>query len=298
MTKKKKIVFCQCKYARVIPKETKEKVQQSLQASEAEVTYVEDLCDLSIHEPEKLRELKGDQNIDIVACYPRAVKGIFHNAGIELNSSNPVHNMRTEKAEAIISELKINQQQPNHTPETIPQLPILKSKDPNWKPWFPVIDYDRCTNCMQCMSFCLFGVYGVDEKEQIDVAKPQNCKTDCPACSRVCPEVAIMFPKYKNGPMNGAAVDEKALSQETVKVDISDLLGGDIYDTLRERRRIAKTRFSKERDESKAAKERKRCLKELQSKLKIPDDILNTLSDEEKKMIGLPLENETANSTS
>ena len=29
-----------------------------------------------------------------------------------------------------------------------------------WKPWFPVIDYDRCTNCMQCLSFCLFGVYG------------------------------------------------------------------------------------------------------------------------------------------
>ena len=23
------------------------------------------------------------------------------------------------------------------------------------KPWFPVIDYDRCTNCMQCLSFCL-----------------------------------------------------------------------------------------------------------------------------------------------
>ena len=24
-----------------------------------------------------------------------------------------------------------------------------------WLPWFPVIDYDRCTNCMQCLSFCL-----------------------------------------------------------------------------------------------------------------------------------------------
>ena len=30
-----------------------------------------------------------------------------------------------------------------------------------WKPWFPVIDYDRCTNCMQCLTFCLFDVYGV-----------------------------------------------------------------------------------------------------------------------------------------
>src|SRR5690349_15887991 len=33
-----------------------------------------------------------------------------------------------------------------------------------WKPWFPVIDYDRCTNCMQCLSFCLFGVYGADRE--------------------------------------------------------------------------------------------------------------------------------------
>ncbi|HYR59453.1 MAG TPA: ferredoxin family protein, partial [Chthoniobacteraceae bacterium] len=38
-----------------------------------------------------------------------------------------------------------------------------------WKPWFPVIDYDRCTNCMQCLSFCLFGVYGVDGDKRIQV---------------------------------------------------------------------------------------------------------------------------------
>ena len=72
-----------------------------------------------------------------------------------------------------------------------------------WKPWFPVIDYDRCTNCMQCLSFCLFDVYGVNDKQQIRVQNQDNCKTDCPACSRVCPEVAILFPKYKSGPING-----------------------------------------------------------------------------------------------
>ena len=66
-----------------------------------------------------------------------------------------------------------------------------------WKPWFPVIDYDRCTNCMQCLSFCLFGVYGVDEQQRIQVQNNDHCKTNCPACSRVCPEAAIMFPKYK-----------------------------------------------------------------------------------------------------
>ena len=65
-----------------------------------------------------------------------------------------------------------------------------------WKPWFPVIDFDRCTNCMQCLSFCLFDVYGVSKGGQIQVQNHDNCKTDCPACSRVCPEVAILFPKY------------------------------------------------------------------------------------------------------
>src|SRR5688572_7576418 len=75
-----------------------------------------------------------------------------------------------------------------------------------WKPWFPVIDYDRCTNCMQCLSFCLFGVYGADADGHIQVQNQDNCKTNCPACSRVCPEAAIMFPKYKAGPINGDVV--------------------------------------------------------------------------------------------
>ncbi|MHB1309053.1 MAG: 4Fe-4S dicluster domain-containing protein, partial [Limisphaerales bacterium] len=70
-------------------------------------------------------------------------------------------------------------------------------KSAPWTPWFPVIDGDRCTNCMQCLSFCLFGVYGVDEAKNIQVQNHDNCKTNCPACSRVCPEAAIIFPKYK-----------------------------------------------------------------------------------------------------
>ena len=69
-----------------------------------------------------------------------------------------------------------------------------------WKPWFPVIDYSRCTNCMQCLSFCLFDVYGVSPDRKIQVQNQNNCKTDCPACSRVCPEVAIMFPEVSPRP--------------------------------------------------------------------------------------------------
>ena len=80
------------------------------------------------------------------------------------------------------------------------------SPRPKWKPWFPVIDFSRCTNFMQCLTFCLFDVYGVNKEKKIEVRNPINCKTDCPACSRVCPEVAILFPKYKGGPINGDEV--------------------------------------------------------------------------------------------
>lgn len=146
-----------------------------------------------------------------------------------------------------------------------------------WKPWFPVIDYDRCTNCMQCLSFCLFDVYAVDDKEQITVQNQQKCKTDCPACSRVCPEVAILFPKYGKGPINGDVVRESDVLREAMKVDISALLGGDIYSALRSRQSDARKRFSTERDESKALLERKRCLKKLQGTLDIPDEVLMSL---------------------
>ena len=150
-----------------------------------------------------------------------------------------------------------------------------------WKPWFPVIDYDRCTNCMQCLTFCLFDVYGVDDARRITVQNQDNCKTDCPACSRVCPEVAILFPKYGKGPINGDVVREQDVQREAMKVDISTLLGGDLYGSLRTRQKTARQRFSTERDESKALLERKRCLGKLKKDLDIPDEVLMTLPSAE-----------------
>jgi NAD-dependent dihydropyrimidine dehydrogenase PreA subunit len=77
--------------------------------------------------------------------------------------------------------------------------------DPAPRRWFPVIDYSRCTNCMECIDFCLFGVYGIDARETILVEQPDNCRKGCPACSRVCPENAIMFPQHKAPAIAGAA---------------------------------------------------------------------------------------------
>lgn len=153
----------------------------------------------------------------------------------------------------------------------------------SWKPWFPVIDYDRCTNCMQCLSFCLFGVYGVDPAKRIQVQNHDQCKTNCPACSRVCPEAAIMFPKYKSGPINGDVVSDADLNREKMKIDISALLGGDVYSLLRTRSERARSRFSKERDSDKALAERQKCLTKLASMAgDIPAEVLMSLPSPEE----------------
>lgn len=94
--------------------------------------------------------------------------------------------------------------------------------EPTGRRWYPVIDYDRCTNCMECIDFCLFGVYGVDKLDTILVEAQDNCKKGCPACSRVCPENAIIFPGHKSSAIAGADGEIAGL-----KIDLSKLFGGD-----------------------------------------------------------------------
>lgn len=176
----------------------------------------------------------------------------------------------------------------NQTPESI--VSVVRSKQEGlgafrhgaWKPWFPVIDYERCTNCMQCLSFCLFGVYGVDGDNRLQVQNNDSCKTNCPACSRVCPEAAIMFPKYRSGPINGDRVNPADLNLEKMKIDISSLLGGDVYQMLRDRSEKAKSRFSKERNPDKALNERKKCLVKLAQAGDVPEEVLMSLPSPEE----------------
>ncbi len=99
---------------------------------------------------------------------------------------------------------------------------------PAGRRWYPVIDYSRCTNCLECLDFCLFGVYGVDSIERILVENQDQCKKGCPACSRVCPQQAIIFPEYKSPAIAGAETGVVG----GLKIDLSRLFGGDVGDAL------------------------------------------------------------------
>jgi hypothetical protein len=67
----------------------------------------------------------------------------------------------------------------------------------------------------------LFGVYGMDRVDTILVEQPDNCRKGCPACSRVCPENAIIFPQHKTPAIAGSPVGEAG----SLKIDLSKLFG-------------------------------------------------------------------------
>jgi NAD-dependent dihydropyrimidine dehydrogenase PreA subunit len=115
-------------------------------------------------------------------------------------------NLRTEDLEAVKAALP----PPKGTAGSPPEPDAAADQ---WIPWFPVIDYDRCTQCRQCLSFCPFGVYELVSRRVV-VHNPASCKNNCPACARICPQVAIVFPKVKDSPINGNEVTQDDVARQ------------------------------------------------------------------------------------
>jgi NAD-dependent dihydropyrimidine dehydrogenase PreA subunit len=62
-------------------------------------------------------------------------------------------------------------------------------------PWYPTIDYDKCTSCLTCAGFCKNGVYSTEgNPEKPVVSNPYRCVVGCSSCSMMCPAEAISFP--------------------------------------------------------------------------------------------------------
>jgi NAD-dependent dihydropyrimidine dehydrogenase PreA subunit len=120
-------------------------------------------------------------------------------------------------------------------------LPIQAALPPSDDAWYPLIDAERCTNCGACHAFCLFGVYARDEGGAVRVQTPLSCKTDCPACARICPANAIIFPKSTDPAIDGALRTAEQLQGARVRLKPQEVFGGDLRAKLAARRGAATT---------------------------------------------------------
>lgn len=97
------VVYCRCAYAKVVPEEVKNGVLEKLCQSSVPITAVSDLCEMSARRDPKLKEiakLAGQGPVKIAACYPRAVRWLFHAAGSPLPETQvEVVNLREESTE-------------------------------------------------------------------------------------------------------------------------------------------------------------------------------------------------------
>lgn len=68
---------------------------------------VADLCEMSARkDPRLLTLLEGEEPVQVVACYHRAVKWLFHSAGASFPDANvEVFNMREQTAEEICEKI-------------------------------------------------------------------------------------------------------------------------------------------------------------------------------------------------
>src|ERR1041384_2318197 len=108
------ILYCNCTYAQVVPKEVKEAVLRKLCESGAAFEAVGDLCEMSARRDPLLRQLAESGSLKIAACYPRAVKWLFAAANAPLaTEQTQVLNMRAQTAEEICAALQTETIQPN-----------------------------------------------------------------------------------------------------------------------------------------------------------------------------------------
>lgn len=112
----RRIIYCNCTYAKVIPEETKREVLRELSASGVAFDAVADLCEMSARQDPALKRIAESGNVSIAACFPRAVKWLFHGAQAPLPETGvEILNMREQSAAEIVP-LLVNGQPPNPEP--------------------------------------------------------------------------------------------------------------------------------------------------------------------------------------
>ncbi len=124
-----RILYCHCQYAQVVPRETKDAVLRRLSESGVAFDAVADLCEMAARRDPALKQLAAGGTVKIAACFPRAVKGLFHQCGADLAAgTTEVLNMRTMTAEEVCGRLEAGDLVAN-LPEKNAQLPATANGD-------------------------------------------------------------------------------------------------------------------------------------------------------------------------
>lgn len=205
----KKITICTCVSRSFIDKDKVVEIAAFLKKQGRDVQIEADLCKKAILTPNDMEEIASGI---LLACFPRAVRSLFHFVGLTVDD---IIDIREAGCEEVCSNLQLSYTKN----ETITDKHLLQEEvkrfaiEDGTDAWYPVIDKDRCTECGKCHDFCLFGVYTINDK-QVKVVQPQNCKNNCPACARMCPNKAIIFPKYEKSPINGGITEEESFNPQ------------------------------------------------------------------------------------
>lgn len=250
MSQKSCVIFCRCG-ANVISGQKLDEIAEGLKNFDVHVYELHDLCAFLVNEPDVLKAIGFEfQKKIVIACYPRAVKNMLKQVGVDFGQFE-VLNFKELSSEEIFSKLK-NEYQVLEG-KAFYQTQITKLEAPAW---FPVIDESRCTLCGKCARFCLFGVYSFDKKS-LKVINPLACKDKCPACGRTCPTSAIMFPRLAENTV--LAGDEPGNKKMTVDT-------GSLLMTLNARNQNRRNIFRQGVVEQ-AEEERRKALEELKATL-------------------------------
>jgi ferredoxin len=178
---------------------------------ETAVTLIDNLAERAVsHEPTLATLFSSAEPCLAGASRPRAVQALLASAGIDISTKTITWRTLPCNENALKAEYGV--------------------------PWYPTIDRSRCTGCGTCEDYCLFSVYTLARQrppnERVRVSAPLNCKTGCPACARLCPTGALIFPFCAEAALNGSMEDPQPRTTE----DALATLGKDPLKVLAERR--------------------------------------------------------------
>lgn len=93
-----RILYCRCAYAGVVPEPVKDVHLERLCAGGEAFEAVPDLCEMAARRDPELARIAGQEDLTVIACHPRAVKGLFTQAGCALDDTAEIVNMRAESS--------------------------------------------------------------------------------------------------------------------------------------------------------------------------------------------------------